>query len=70
MVQITFDPAVISYEDILFVFWRTHDPTTLNRQGNVQQMVYSVMPFDITKTVQIFKMTGLWLLSQCPSTTL
>ena len=31
--QITFDPAVISFEDILTIFWRTHDPTTLNRQG-------------------------------------
>jgi peptide-methionine (S)-S-oxide reductase len=32
--QIEFDPAVISYEKILDVFWHTHDPTTLNRQGN------------------------------------
>jgi len=31
--QITFDPEVISFEDVLYVFWRTHDPTTLNRQG-------------------------------------
>jgi peptide-methionine (S)-S-oxide reductase len=31
--QITFDPEVISFEEILYVFWRTHDPTTLNRQG-------------------------------------
>lgn len=31
--QITFDPAVISFEELLEVFWRTHDPTTLNRQG-------------------------------------
>ena len=31
--QITFDPDVISFEDILYIFWRTHDPTTLNRQG-------------------------------------
>lgn len=31
--QITFDPDVISYAEILDVFWRTHDPTTLNRQG-------------------------------------
>lgn len=31
--QITFDPAIISFEDILEVFWSTHDPTTLNRQG-------------------------------------
>ena len=34
VVQIVFDPTVISFEDILFIFWRTHDPTTLNRQGN------------------------------------
>ena len=34
VVQIVFDPAVISFEEILFIFWRTHDPTTLNRQGN------------------------------------
>jgi peptide-methionine (S)-S-oxide reductase len=33
VVQITFDPQIISFEDILYVFWRTHDPTTLNRQG-------------------------------------
>jgi peptide-methionine (S)-S-oxide reductase len=31
--QITFDPKIIAFEDILYVFWRTHDPTTLNRQG-------------------------------------
>ena len=33
VVQITFDPGVVSFSDLLYVFWRTHDPTTLNRQG-------------------------------------
>lgn len=34
VVQITFNPAVISPEKIFEVFWTIHDPTTLNRQGN------------------------------------
>lgn len=34
VVQISFDPEVITFEDILAVFWRTHDPTTRNRQGH------------------------------------
>ena len=32
--HITYDPAMISFEELLEVFWVTHDPTTLNRQGN------------------------------------
>ncbi len=31
--QITFDPKVVSFEEILEIFWNTHDPTTLNKQG-------------------------------------
>ena len=33
VVQVTFDPAVISYEKLLETFWNVHNPTTLNRQG-------------------------------------
>ena len=32
-VSIKFDPAIVSYEELLKIFWRTHDPTTPNRQG-------------------------------------
>jgi len=33
VIQIEFDPGKISYKDLLEIFWKTHDPTTLNRQG-------------------------------------
>ncbi len=34
VIQITYDPTAISFDELLEVFWRTHDPTTRNRQGN------------------------------------
>jgi len=33
VIQVQYDPGKISYADLLRVFWQTHDPTTLNRQG-------------------------------------
>ena len=33
VVQVEYDPAKVSYEDLLAVFWECHDPTQLNRQG-------------------------------------
>ena len=33
VIQVTYDPKLVTYADLLEVFWKTHDPTTLNRQG-------------------------------------
>jgi peptide-methionine (S)-S-oxide reductase len=33
VVQVTYDPAIIPFKDLLEIFWQTHDPTSLNRQG-------------------------------------
>jgi peptide-methionine (S)-S-oxide reductase len=34
VIQVTYDPAVIGYDELVDIFFRTHDPTTLNRQGH------------------------------------
>ncbi len=34
VIQVTYDPAVVSFDELLKVFWQTHDPTTPNQQGN------------------------------------
>ena len=34
VIQVTYDPSVITFPELLEVFWQTHDPTTKNRQGN------------------------------------
>ena len=33
VIQLKYDPSMVSFEDLLEIFWNTHDPTTLNRQG-------------------------------------
>lgn len=33
VVQVTYDPGILTFDELLEVFWQTHDPTTLNRQG-------------------------------------
>jgi len=43
--QIKFDPALLSFKDVLQVFWKVHDPTTLNRQGNDHGTQYRSVVF-------------------------
>jgi peptide-methionine (S)-S-oxide reductase len=45
VIQITFDPKEITYPELLEVFWQTHDPTTLNRQGNDEGTQYRSVIF-------------------------
>lgn len=47
-VQITYDPSLVKYEDLLKVFFKTHDPTTLNRQGADRGTQYrsAIFPHD------------------------
>ena len=33
VIQVTYDPKKLTYDELLEIFWKTHDPTTLNRQG-------------------------------------
>ena len=45
VIQITFNPKVISFRELLEVFWETHDPTTLNRQGTDGAIRYRSVVF-------------------------
>jgi peptide-methionine (S)-S-oxide reductase len=66
--QITFDPKIISYGELLKIFWSIHDPTTLNRQGNdIGTQYRSVIFFhnDIQKQIAIetkdrLEKEGIW----------
>jgi len=52
VLQITFDPSVITFKELLEVFWETHDPTTLNRQGNDVGTQYRSVVFYHTEPQQ------------------
>ena len=43
--HIIYDPSVITFDELLEVFWKTHDPTTLNRQGNDRGTQYRSVVF-------------------------
>lgn len=45
VIQVTFDPKVVTYPELLEVFWQTHDPTTLNRQGHDEGTQYRSVIF-------------------------
>jgi peptide-methionine (S)-S-oxide reductase len=48
--QITFDSSIVSFEELLEVFWNTHDPTTLNRQGADEGTQYRSAVFYVDET--------------------
>ena len=67
-IEIIFDPEVISYRDILELFFQIHDPTTLNRQGNdvglsYRSAIYYVddaQKLEARRTIQDVEASGKW----------
>jgi len=67
-VQVTYDPEIVSYEELLEVFWRVHNPTTQDRQGNdVGPQYHSTIFYHneeqkaiIEKSLQEVEASALW----------
>lgn len=61
-ILVTFDPAVLSYADLLDVFMATHDPTQLNRQGNDVGSQYrsAIFPLDETQRAEAEAAIARW----------
>lgn len=67
-VQVTFDPALVSYEDLLRIFFSVHDPTTLNRQGHDEGTQYRSVVFvhgpaqkaSAERVIQEITSEGIW----------
>lgn len=66
VVRLTFDPAVVSYREILEIFFTIHDPTTLNRQGNdigsqYRSVIYTHSPQQQETARQVIaEMANVW----------
>jgi peptide-methionine (S)-S-oxide reductase len=50
LAKIVFDPSVVSIDEILEIFWKTHDPTTLDQQGNDVGPQYKSVIYYVTET--------------------
>ncbi|HEX5344020.1 MAG TPA: peptide-methionine (S)-S-oxide reductase MsrA [Duganella sp.] len=66
VVKLEFDPSVISYRDLLEIFFTIHDPTTLNRQGNdvgtqYRSVIYTLSPQQEAMARQVIaEMAHVW----------
>lgn len=52
VIQVQYDPSVVSFVELLEIFWKTHDPTTLNRQGADEGTQYRSVVFFHSKAQQ------------------
>lgn len=67
-IEVIFDPAVISYRDLLELFFQIHDPTTMNRQGNDRGLSYRSAIYYVSEaqksaaldTIADVEASGLW----------